>query len=359
MSTTITEQQPVTEKPQTTEKLITTNKSDHDEYLSALSSLQSNYQAKESYTNFTDFFWNNTFSRIFLRKKFGYHRVVGLSYLIQYAIVVYLYFFDYPTFLKSPFLWSLPLTGVIQSVVAVNTFTFLPKKQSDPGYFSDKTVLSYAFIRENQFFALCLFFAWVYYSDRFFWLFKLTFVPEALMVFFPYALRQAFPKTRMRDALANNEKKNSEYNRTFFHYGTYVTKTFYIWAKHYIQYFLNYIVFLERADETTRYHLYLLLIFSCFATTISLFLHTLKFKGYISPRTSFSAYVISYLCTFYSFYQISGVFFANFDVFIICAIGVALNFTRFRYQLAWQAVVFSLFYGRRLGFVQPGLILYQ
>jgi len=144
----------------------------------------------------------------------------------------------------------------------------------------------------------------------------------------------------MRDALANNEKKNSKYNQLFFHYGTYVTKTFYVWAKHYIQYFLNYIVYLERVDDNQKYHIYLMLIFSCFATTISLFLHTLKFKGYISPRTSFGLYVISYMCTFYSFFMISSVFLINFDVLLICAVGVALNFTKLRYQLGWQVVVF-------------------
>ena len=65
---------------------------------------------------------------LFFARKFFYHRVSGLVYLIQYALAFYLYFKDYDAFLKSPLVWSLPLNGVIQSVTAIYTFTFLPKK---------------------------------------------------------------------------------------------------------------------------------------------------------------------------------------------------------------------------------------
>ena len=65
---------------------------------------------------------------LFFARKFFFHRVSGLIYLIQYALAFYLYFKDYNYFLKSPLVWSLPLNGVIQSVTAIYTFTFLPKK---------------------------------------------------------------------------------------------------------------------------------------------------------------------------------------------------------------------------------------
>jgi len=212
-------------------------------------------------------------------------------------------------------------------------------------------------LKRISFFAGLLLFAWLYYSDRFFPLFKQTVVVEMVLVFFPYFLRTFFPKTRMRDALAVNDTKNSERNRFFFFISTNVTKAFYIWAKHYIGYFLNYIVYLERLDETERYHLYLLLIFSCFATTISLFLHTLKFKGYIGARTSFGSYMISYLLTFYSFYQIRDIFFKNYDVSLVCAVGILLNFRHRYFQMGYQGLVFALFAGRRYGFIDPGVIL--
>jgi hypothetical protein len=56
------------------------------------------------------------------------HRVSGLVYLLQYAAAFYCYFHDYNSFLKGNLIWTLPMTGVFQSVTAIYTFTFLPKK---------------------------------------------------------------------------------------------------------------------------------------------------------------------------------------------------------------------------------------
>lgn len=58
--------------------------------------------------------------------------------------------------------------------------------------------------------------------------------------------------------------------------------------------------FLDRITPTQVRHIYLMLIFSAAATTISMFLHTLKFKKYIGPKTSYLWYMSSYLATFYS-----------------------------------------------------------
>lgn len=58
--------------------------------------------------------------------------------------------------------------------------------------------------------------------------------------------------------------------------------------------------FVDRITPTQVRHIYLMLIFSAAATTISMFLHTLKFKKYIGPKTSYLWYMSSYLATFYS-----------------------------------------------------------
>jgi len=51
---------------------------------------------------------------------------------VQYVAAIYLYLFDYDTFLASPLIWSVPFTGWMQSVSASLTFTFLPRKK-EPG----------------------------------------------------------------------------------------------------------------------------------------------------------------------------------------------------------------------------------
>jgi len=60
-----------------------------------------------------------------------------------------------------------------------------------------------------------------------------------------------------------------------------------------------------------------------------MFLHTLKFKNYIGPKTSFSLYVVSYMMTFYSFYQISNVFTRRMDLVVICLGAIIMDFTNY------------------------------
>lgn len=55
---------------------------------------------------------------LFFSPKFIIHRVLGLSYLIQWVAALYLYFKDYDYFYNSILIWSLPLTGFLQSIVA-------------------------------------------------------------------------------------------------------------------------------------------------------------------------------------------------------------------------------------------------
>jgi len=249
-------------------------------------------------------------------------------------------------FLSSFLVWSLPLTGVLQAVTAIYTFTFLPKRQNYPGYYSDKSALSYAFIVENSFFAGLLCYQWWYYSDPIYRVLKATFIVENIVTFLPYVFRPLWPKTSFRDSLYS-EKNKSESNHSFFFIATWITKIFYVWAKHYIGYFLNYVRFLNRVSDDQRYHVYLLLIFSCFATTISLFLHTLKFKKYIGPKTAFLAYMISYMATFYIFVRIAEIFVVNWDLTLLTLVGVVLNFCGRKLEVSYQFILLIGFNAKR------------
>jgi len=305
-----------------------------------------------------DWVVNNLISRLFFRRKFIIHRLNGLFFLLQYIYATYLYISNYDYFIQSPIVWTLPLTGLLQAIVAVYTFTFLPKKQTDPGYFGDKGVLSYAFIMENVFYEMILLFAWLYYSDRFFNRDNvLSLIVENVLVFFPYYIRTLFPKTRMRDSIEKSDRNKSEKNRFFFIVATYVTKAFYVWAKHYIGFFVNYARFMDRIGKEEQYHLYLMIITSSFATTVSIFLHTLKFKGYVGPVKAYLAYMVSYFFTFYSFIQIGYIFFDNFDLTLLVLAGLVINFTPKWMQHAYQMVLFVVFNSRRYGQIEPSIYL--
>ncbi len=251
--------------------------------------------------------------------------------------------FSYETFKDSFLIWSLPLTGLIQSITAALTFTFLSRTKVDPGYYSDRGTLSYAFIVENSFFSGLLLFQWLYYSDYFYSFINNSIIIDNLIVFLPYIIRQLWPKTHFRDSLKNSEKNKTTPNKKFYLIVTIITKIFYIWAKHYIGYFLNYARFFDRINPEQTSYIYLLLIFSAFATTISVFLHTLKFKGYIGPRLSYVIYMISYLSTFYSFIRIREIFFIHYDLTLYVLIGVVLNFQSIYYQHIYQICLLLLF----------------
>ncbi|KAG5458604.1 MAG: hypothetical protein BJ554DRAFT_1143 [Olpidium bornovanus] len=265
-----------------------------------------------------------TLAHLFFAKRFRTHRVFGLCYLLQWAAALAYYCVDYEGFKDSFLIWSLPLSGIVQSITAMRTFTFLPKKAVDPGYFSDKITMSYPFIVENSFFATILLFQWLYYNDRFYSVIRKTVVPEIVFVFLrTYRLPPTFPRFRLRKSTA---KRGARVSRT-------------------IGYFLNYVRFLRRDTEVQKYHIYHLLIFSAFATTVSVFLHTLK---YIGARLSFFIYSGSYFATFYGFLHITDVFVKNLDLVVLVLCGLVLNFRHRYWQYAYQIFMLVVLYSVRL-----------
>ena len=291
---------------------------------------------------------------IYFERRHQPHRLLGLSYLVQWTLAFYLYFADYAAFRDGPILLTLPLTGFAQAVVATRTFWFLPKKQKDPGYYSDKSTLTYNFVAENQFFSGILLWQCIYMDARARAALAGSLAGnavEAVLVFLPYvALRPFTPKTSFRDSLRGGDSKKgnkSKRNATFFYVETWITKVFYVFAKHFIGYFLNYARFLNRLDAGEVYHIHLMLVFSCFATTISMFLHTLKFRGYMGPRTSFLTYQASYLATLYSWYRLAPTLSGNGDLVLVTLVGVWVNFQGQKAIRAYQAAVLAgLFYLR-------------
>lgn len=292
---------------------------------------------------------DSLFGRLFLRKHFGVHRIFGLCYLIQWTAAMYLYWTDFRRLESSFLVWTLPLSGMTQTFIAMMTFTFLPHHETGQGYFTSKRAMSYDFITENLFFATILAFHWFYMVQRLHDNVVSKILPlEYLFVFFPYQFRLLFPKTRLGNSM-DAYKDSRDINKEFYRYASMVTKIFYIWAKHFIGFFLNYCRFLNRITPGQMYHMYFLMIMSCAATTISIFLHTLKFKGYIGPRTSFYFYFASYTSTFYSFIWISEIFTDNFDLLVLAFVGLVINFAPGGCQFAYQVFVCALLTWVRMG----------
>ncbi|KAJ3098523.1 hypothetical protein HDU96_011053 [Phlyctochytrium bullatum] len=286
--------------------------------------------------------------KLFFSKTHLVHRLGGLAYLIQWAIAFRLYFWYYEDFINSYVVWTLPLTGVFQSVNAAFAFRFLSRTKKDGGYFGDKSVLSHPFVVENSFFALCLFFQWVYFNNRFAGLISSTVISEQTFVFFPYLIRQLWPKTSFRDSMAN-AKNRTDKNDLFVTFTILVTKVFYIFCKHIIGFYLNYVRFLDRITPADVRNVYHVSLFSAFATTIAVFVQTLKFKRYIGPRTSAIIVVLSYALTMQGFFKLGDVVSSHPDLMAISMIGLVLNFGPFPVHVGWQVAMALLLNASRAG----------
>lgn len=288
------------------------------------------------------------FQHLFFSHKFIKHRVIGLAFLVQFFLAAYLYVFDYERYLRSVLVWSLPLTGLCQSINAALTFTFLPRKE-DPGFaaVADKSVLSYFTVLENSFYSMQLLFACCYFHDDIKPLIQKCVVIEPIMVFFVFYLRHLWPSSRIGAALANAKNK-SEDNRTMLTISTYAIKCFYLLAKHFVGTFPLYLRFLGRVTPADQKLWYGVEILSAYASTISIFIHTLKFKGYIGPKTAMVAYDIIIPLFAYLYWNMIEILTRNVDVMMISGVGLILNLAPSVYGVrpwfVWQAVVAYLFY---------------
>jgi hypothetical protein len=280
---------------------------------------------------------------LFCRRKFVAHRFFGAAYLIQFFYICILFVQDYDAFLLSNVIITFPITGVLQTATAMYYFRFLPKKKVDSGYFNQTAVMSYPFVVENLFFALLLCFQWLYYNDRIHPYIAGTPI-EPLFVFLPYTWRHLFPKTSFRDAINGREKGNDATHQRFYWWATWITKIFYIWAKHYIGFFLNYLRLFDYVTPHIQYGVYMILIPASFATTVAMFLHTLRFKGYLPAIISFTIYAVSYMLTFYSYYHIASVFIDHFWLTAWVAAGMVLNVFDLNLWHAWQVYFAFVYY---------------
>lgn len=113
---------------------------------------------------------------------------------------------------------------------------------------------------------------------RFYVLIKAFYPLEALFIFLPYLqMRRLFPHT------ANAYKDTDP---RFFKLSGQVAVGFFMWAKHVIGFFLNYVRFFDGITPFQQSHIFLISLFGSFSITVGVFLHTLKFKGYIGKFLS-------------------------------------------------------------------------
>jgi len=186
-------------------------------------------------------------------------------------------------------------TGLFQAVSASVTFRFLPNDENS-GYFSDKGILSRAFVKENVFYQLQTAFgaAWYTFGNAALersWLGKAMMV---VFVFLPFTLlRPWFPTTRFSTThVTKGAKYRTRENASYYALGTELIRYFYLYGKHVMGFGFNYLYFLGclTQDDMRRWGTALLLL-NAGTVSIAVFLHTLRFKKILKPTHAFSIYL--------------------------------------------------------------------
>jgi len=271
---------------------------------------------------------------LFCQRRFGVHRLTGMLYLVQFMLAVLGEFFPVIRERLPHLHVALPVTGCVQAIIATVTFRFLGKNANVQGYFSDKRTMSYDFVFENVFFSGLLAFQSLYFYQT--WIFRQWPALEALCVFFPYfTIRKLFPRTRLRDSISNDKEKSAA-NKRFINIQTWTSKVFMCFGKHVSGLLCNYLIFLDAIPEHHNRTLRLQFILGGWGTTIAMFLHTLKFKGYLGPRTAILAYTLVFPLFYCVYVALFDILLQHYAITALALGGLIVNFGPQPLQILWQ-----------------------
>jgi len=273
------------------------------------------------------------------------HRYMGLLFIIQYSYAWFEFIYNYEDFAQYSYLpVTIALNGITQSASAYFSFKVLPDLD-DAGYYSDKAVLSRNFVFENSFYQLLSVFGSVFYNDRLraqmmsCYLGRCTVI---LFCFFPYVfVRTWFPITRFKDA-GTSMAGRSRVNERFYQIGTAMVKFFYLWAKYFLGFFINWYVYLEKVTPTDMKLIRGLFLLNVGTVSISIFLHTLRFKKILPAKITFSIYLAQIYATFSAIPSAYIMFSAHPRLGALTFAGLVSNMTRNRFiHFIW--CLFSLY----------------
>jgi hypothetical protein len=231
--------------------------------------------------------------------------------------------------------------GLIQGWSAYFSFKVLPEL-ADPGYYSDKAVLSRVFIHENVYFTAISFLGACLYHDKV--RANMMAHPLGRIILFVFAywlyivVRPFFPRTSFSNAgssMAGRSKKN----QYFYEIGTTLVKIFYLWAKYFLGFYVNWLMYLGIHTEKDALFIRGLFLMNVGTVSISVFLHTLRFKKALPPVVSFSIYLGQIYGTFLALPYCKDLFWDHKRLLALTISGLLLNMTRKRWiHGVWCAV---------------------
>ncbi|CAB9504091.1 expressed unknown protein [Seminavis robusta] len=262
------------------------------------------------------------------------HRYMGLLFIIQYALAVVEFMTDYKNDGTLSLLTnSLAINGIVQAYSAYFSFRVLPKGE-DAGYYSDKGVLTRDFVHENVYFQLLCFMASTYYDSGRRECMRSNLpgkLAELLYVFFPYVLiRPFFPLTSFSKSTSRQKNSRSSDLERFYQIGTRMVKIFYLWAKYFLGFHIQYMIYLDLIEPQNMKIVHGVFLLNLGTCSLGVFLHTLRFKKILPPLFTFSLYLFLIYATFSAVPYVLNLFVMHPKLCLVTLAGFLLNFTRNR-----------------------------
>ena len=161
-------------------------------------------------------------------------------------------------------------------------------------------------------------------------------ITEYAFIFYPYVLvRTWFPRTKFQSSTRTKEQ-----NERFYRFGALAIKIFYLWAKYFLGFYINFLVFLNNKTQMNGTNSILssddmkfirgLFLLNVGTISISVFLHTLRFKKVLPPRLTFSLYLVQIYLTFLAVPYLGHLFLQHLELACLVLFGMASNMTRSR-----------------------------
>ena len=193
--------------------------------------------------------------------------------------------------------------------------------------------MSRNFVHENIFFTLMTVFGSVYYNDNTRQVLRSNLagrIMEYIFVFWPYiVIRTWYPITRFSNA-GTTRSGRTDRNQRFYKIATIMVKIFFLWAKYFLGFFMNFMIFLDLVSEESWKFMHGMLLLNIGTVSLAIFLHTLRFRKILPPRFTFSLYLVQIYLTFTALPVALGMFTQHPKLCGLAVAGLLCNMTRNR-----------------------------
>ena len=169
---------------------------------------------------------------------------------------------------------------------------------------------------------------------------------ECIYIFWPYILvRPWYPITRFKNA-GQTYKGRTVVNQRFYEIATNMVKFFYLWAKYFLGFYLNFMIYMDYVKDEHWKVIHGMLLLNAGTVSLSIFLHTLRFKKVLPAKFTMSVYLAQIYLSFMALPMVFNMIISHPKLCGLCVAGILCNMTRNRkIHAVWCAVSMALLAG--------------